>query len=195
MRKYLNFSLRWFVAVWILMIGMVIAEENNILKTKSEIHQIRRLYLDVMGIPPTPQEIEWFTVYETNGYEVAVNWVCNKMNLDKSWKDYYKSKSYTTQLPHLMGDLLLERIIKYQSGKPKASLQEAEQYMIQTALKASDGNIDGAIDYMSECLTNRVTSTEEINNLLREFHLYPDDTSGLNAVLAKLKQSPDYRFK
>jgi hypothetical protein len=117
------------------------------------------------------------------------------MNLDNQWKDYYKSKSYTSQLPYPIGDLLLERIIKYQSGKPKASLAEAELYMIQTALKASDGSIDGAIDYMSECLTNRVTSTEEINRLLKEFHSHSDEIGGLKAVLVMLKQSPDYRFK
>ena len=39
---------------------------------------IRRVFLDILGVPPTVEELEWFLVYNKNSYQTAVEEVLNR---------------------------------------------------------------------------------------------------------------------
>jgi hypothetical protein len=48
----------------------------------SESKLIRRAYIDITGVLPTVTEMEWFTVYNNDGYKLAVEFLLT----DKMYK-------------------------------------------------------------------------------------------------------------
>lgn len=54
----------------------------NGMSENDESRLIRKLYLDTIGLLPTIEEMEWYMVYNNNGYDLAVLYVFNKIEKD-----------------------------------------------------------------------------------------------------------------
>lgn len=138
-----------------------------------EIMLIRRAYLDVAGVVPTVEEIDWFVVYNKDGYEKAIDHLFKKYNT-KLIKDYLLSDGYKNQsLRALSIEELNKSLVYVVGGQMKdiiteKDVMEAKQKLIDQALKCSD-NTDDAIDYMCNALMSRFSNVQENNLLSRKF--------------------------
>jgi len=134
---------------------------------------IRRAYIDVLGIVPTQQEIEWYCVYNTDGYILAVDWLltCEKHKwtipneysriflLSSEYKNSPKMRIPKQQVhKHLLYVTGSEMVVSPENVK-KASIR-----LVESAIACSNG--DGEIiDYMCESMMSRSSNLEEINKL------------------------------
>jgi hypothetical protein len=138
---------------------------------------IRKAYIDVLGLPPTIQEIEWYMVYnKNNSYELAVDFLIKnpktKWNIPKNLaKLLLLSNDYKKQDKQ---PLLREQIIKnlfYSVGMNTDTPYTEDNYrtaclkLINNAVLCSDGDTE-VIDYMTNCLMSRSTNLTEINHLM-----------------------------
>lgn len=154
---------------------------------------IRRLYIDSIGIPPTIEEIEWYTVYNKNkGYAMAVDWVVSKSQ--QGMKDYYLSDVYIKKQPELIAKTALDNIIKYQVGKTYLTERQADYELILLGNKCYTDSLD-IIDYFSMCMMSRVTHVDEANLLLRVFKSYANETEGYLEVISLMKEFKDFKYK
>lgn len=137
-----------------------------------EIKLIRRAYLDVAGVVPITEEIEWFVVYNDKGYELAVDYLFDTYNT-KLIKEYLLSDAYKNQQDRLLSREELDQMVMYAVGtKGKAvtgkEIHAAKQKLVELALKCSDGT-DDAIDYICNALMSRSSNVSENNMLSRKF--------------------------
>lgn len=160
-----------------------------------EARMIRRVFLDVKKVPPSPAELEWYLIYNTKSYEKAVDWIVNSTNNYTLLKTYLLSDKYKQKESIKMDQLMLDNIIKYQSGNLNNSLDEASTILVRNAISCGEDNTVDTIDYISTCLMARPTRTQEINELLQIFRGYPNDKDGYLAVLDKIKTYPDFFTK
>jgi len=141
---------------------------------KDESYLIRRAYLDTLGIVPTPTEIEWYCVYNDNGYELAVKWLASKADVAREGKgellsilvsDEYK-KSKKTQLSRKK----VNEIVMYLAGVSgeinTENIKKAKHRLVENALLCETGDLD-VIDYMANQLMCRGTNVPEANELLK----------------------------
>ena len=148
---------------------------NNLYSNFNESFLIKRAFLDTIKIPPTPEEIEWFCVYENDSYESAVNWLIN--HKDFNWplsktdsKIILNSIEYKTFYRIPMSKIEIEKIILYLNGFGKDTepnpnnIKLAYDKMIESALKCSF-NEDETIDYIANLLMCRSTTAKELNSL------------------------------
>jgi hypothetical protein len=166
-----------------------------------EAQLIRRVYLDVLGIPPSPKELDWYLSYNNNSYETAVKWVVKQPGA------YYNSLEDTEMINHLCSPeyrnkpqikiipFQLELIVKYQCGNMSLSIDDADIKLTASAIGVGEGNVLDTIDYISECLTGRLTYTEEANSLLQVYKKYPSESEGYLAVLKEIKTFKDFLYK
>jgi len=159
-----------FLLVLLMLSGEITAKED-------ESFLIKRAYLDTIGVIPTQEEIEWYCVYNTNGYELAVRWLLNsekykwimpkeyarKILLSREYRDLPKTKINKEQV---YINLL------FVTGKPLSltheSIKLASLSLINNAIICSDGESE-IIDYIANSLMCRGTNIDEINKLLKIF--------------------------
>jgi hypothetical protein len=137
---------------------------------KDESYFIRRAYLDVLGIVPTIDEIEWYCVYNTQGYFLAVDWLLQQPNTDpETLAKMLYSSSYKDTQRTALSDKKREEIIFYVVGKKhtsdKLKLKEAKLELIAAAKMCASGDLD-VLDYMAYQLMSRTTKLTEANDLL-----------------------------
>lgn len=177
----------------------LLAEANPVHR---EIRMIRRAYLDVTGLLPTPEEIDWYVVYNKNGYEMAVDYLTKKAAPELS-KETLLSKEYTEAEDTLLDRTVLEKSIIYLTGFWKGTLSDelyetALQKFIKDALLVGDDNVSNAIDYMVNLLTCRPSSATEENELLKIFNkvsLKENELSAWKTVLLHIFEMHDCKYK
>lgn len=135
---------------------------------------IRRAYIDVIGVVPTAEEIDWYCVYNKNSYEMAVDWLLKHPNY--SWGDVNKeeakrillSDEYKSFRKMPLSKDKLNKIILYLVGSSEKatekSIKEASLKLIEEAKMSSNNDLD-AIDFLAYKLMSRVTNMEEANYL------------------------------
>ena len=134
---------------------------------------IRRAYLDVLGFVPTIEEIEWYCVYNTNGYTLAIDWLltCEK----HKWiipKEYSRilllSNEYKTSPKMRMPKQQVYKNLLYVTGSQMTvtpeNVQKASVRLIESAIACSNGDTE-IIDYMCESMMSRSSNLEENNKL------------------------------
>ena len=91
---------------------------------KDDSYIIRRAYLDVLGIVPTIDEIEWYCVYNTSGYFMAVDWLLKQPGYTSQpysnasdLEQLLKSPGYKDIHRVRLSDKKREEIIFYVAGK------------------------------------------------------------------------------
>lgn len=169
---------------------------------------IRRMYLDVLGRVPTTEEIEWYCVYNKNGYTLAVDWALSISN--NRMKHYPKDEAkeillsidYKNYKKVPLSKEQLQKNIMFSVGDGDLSLTE-ENYkksslkLIRFALDSSDSETD-AIDYICNKLMARSTNIDEANYLFRYFKDKRKTSSEEESWLSILDQIlllPDVRMK
>jgi hypothetical protein len=169
---------------------------------------IRRMYLDVLGRVPTTEEIEWYCVYNKNGYSLAVDWALsisnNKMKhypKDQA-KEILLSEDYKNYKKVPLSKEQLQKNIMFSVGDGDINLTE-ENYknsllkLIRFALASSDSETD-AIDYICNKLMARSTNLDEANYLFRHFKDKRKSLSEEESWLSVLDQIlllPDVKMK
>lgn len=162
--------------LFFLVLSLIITFTSGVLANDNTSTLIRKAYIDVIGIPPTIEEIDWYVVYNKDrSYELAVDYVINnpkcKWNISKELaKLLLLSKDYKDQPK---ASLLPEQIIKnlfYITGMDmnisytEENKKIACYKLIQNAILCSDGETE-TIDYLANSLMCRGTNLEEINYL------------------------------
>jgi hypothetical protein len=155
-----------------------------------ESHLIRRAYLDILGVPPSLKEMEWYTVYNPEPYASAVGWLTNSQEKG-GYKDILLSDEYKSKPPSKLSAVELETLIKYQSGNLKLSIEEACLKIVSDARTVGEDSPTDVIDYIAECLMNRSTTLEEINFLLNVYKKYPSEDEGYLKVLEEILKFKD----
>ncbi len=185
MRKFICF----FLACSFLIINKINANED-------ESFLIKRAYLDTIEKIPTQSEIEWYLVYNKNGYELAVDWLI--MNKNYKWnipKEYAKilllSKDYLHLPKMLLNQLQIRKNLLYVVGMNQEptieNVEVAKLSLVKMAIE-SGGSETEIMDYMANSLMCRSTNLEENNALskiIRESSKNENDTWSevLNAIL------------
>ena len=155
---------------------------------------IRRLYLDTIGMPPTVEELDWYSTYNrVKGYELAVDWVLTKTGAEK-FKKYYLSEAYKTKQQLEISQSILSNIIKYQVGKLFITDEQATDELIKLGDLQFSNPLD-VIDYFALNMMARVTHLDEANLLLRVFRSFKDEREGYREVISLMKDFRDYRYK
>lgn len=137
---------------------------------------IRRAYLDMLGVPPTPSEMEWYLVYNSsNSYEVAVDHISKRTSkLDPILcKTVLLSKDYREMLPRPLTYVELKNLLLYNVGQPlhindDESIKQCRTKFIEYCQLEAFGPLD-VIDNMCEMLMSRKANIEESNQLNRVF--------------------------
>lgn len=148
---------------------------------------IRRIYLDVLGFVPLPHEIDWYCVYNDNGYALAIEWVLSRPR-DKwtaGWdhmdvEDVRKtisSQKYKTFKKMPLSREQLNKQLCYLAGEEYTgdygAVMQARAKLIKYALEATDNDVE-AIDHIAYQLMSRVTTMDEANFLntrLKEYKM------------------------
>ncbi len=159
--------------ICVFLIGGAFAKED-------ESYLIRRAYIDVLGVVPTAEEIDWFCVYNKNSYEVAVEWILqhNSYKWDEIKGDarsYLHSNLYKTFKKMPLSTKQLNNIILYVAGDiheaTEENIRKSKQKIINHAINSTLNDLE-AIDYICYRLMSRVTHLDEANYLskkLKEF--------------------------
>ena len=146
----------------------------KVICSEDESFSIRRAYIDVIGVVPTAEEIDWYCVYNKNSYEMAVDWLLKHPNY--SWNDISKqearkillSNEYKNFRKMPLSKDKLNKIILYLAGSSDEVADEAVKKasikFIKDARTSSDNDLE-AIDHITYRLMSRVTNIEEANYL------------------------------
>ena len=168
-----------------------------------DIRKIRRVYLDVSGLLPTPEEIDWYVVYNKNGYHLAVDYLTHKFS-DKPWsRERLTSSEYLEAPEEPIARSILEKNVVYLAGLGAGEMDEAiveagTEKFIKNALLATDERASDAIDYMINQLTCRPSSAAEENQFIDIFNkvsLKEDEMSAWKTVLLHLLEMHDCKYK
>ncbi len=171
-----------------------------------ELRLIRRAFLDVTGLLPTREEIEWFTVYNTEGYRVAVeDLVHTRGGEGRGWTVQRLTSEVYREAPAVELEAgVLERNVVYLSGLWKKGEYRQEWFpagrekFIRDALVVADDKVGGAIDYIITCLACRPATAAEENELVGIYNkviLKSDEKAAWETVLLHAFQVPDCRTK
>lgn len=141
---------------------------------------IRRLYLEVLNTSPTPEEIDWYCIYNKDSYRAAVEYVVsfksNRINPKFRLKNKYELYNFLLKDEFLLDSKkpnsgkTIEGIVRYASGLKDASLEECKIKLCKDSLNVSENYIDAA-DYIAMWLMSRTTNLEEanrLNNIVKE---------------------------
>jgi hypothetical protein len=134
---------------------------------------IKRAFLDTIEKIPTIEEIEWYLVYNNNGYELAVDWLITNKNY--KWnipKEYAKilllSKEYHHLPKMVLNQLQVRKNLLYVVGMDEdptiENVEHAKLRLVKMAIECG-GTETEIMDYMANCLMCRSTNLEE-NNVL-----------------------------
>jgi hypothetical protein len=200
--------MKWMIlTVWIGLFCFAGSVEAGLDDTlHREIRLIRRAYLDVTGMLPTPEEIDWYVVYNRDGYRMAVDYLVNeKKGSESGWTpDLLLSEAYRNAEGTSLDIGVLERNVVYLAGLWKGGefneelLAAGSEKFIRDALLTADDNAGNAIDYMVNALTCRPATAEEETDLLEIYNkisLKSDEAGAWKTVLMHIFQLPECRFK
>lgn len=163
---------------------------------------IRRAYIDITGVMPTPNEIEWLIVYCDNSYISAIDYLYEKYNT-KLIKKYVLSDAYKNQSPRLLSDIELNKSLLYLAGIDQSNptlesnILKAKQSLIAQAIACSDGRGD-TIDYICNLLMSRSSTVQENNKLNRIFNEVESASGEQQAwmyILKEILTYNDVRYK
>lgn len=154
------------LAFLFLITGKITAKEDNSFL-------IRRVYLDVIGVVPTIEEIDWYLVYNTNGYVMAVDFVLQnkncKWNIPKNLakmlllsNDYKIQKKRPLLREEIARNLFYVVGMNMNNPATEENIKIASLKLIDQAIASSNTETD-IIDYMSNCLMSRSTNLVESN--------------------------------
>ena len=160
MRKLICFLLALF-----LNIKEVNASDNPYL--------IRRAYIDVLGVVPTSQEIEWYCVYNTNGYTLAIDWLLacekHKWNIPNEYSRIFLLSSEYKNSPKMrIPKQQVYKNLLYVTGSPLVvsteNVKKASLKLVENAI-ACGSNETEVIDYMCDALMSRASNLKENDKL------------------------------
>lgn len=160
-------------------------------KSTEEARLIRKAFLDIKHVPPTPAELTWYLCYNSKPYEAAVKWLIPS---DSLLQKYFLSEQYKRSSPNKLDLSVLDFIIKYQAGDTNSNIDKASKLLVQIAIVCGEDNTTDIIDYLSLCLIARSTNIDEINHLLKVFRNFAREEDGYIAVLNELKQHKEFIF-
>jgi len=159
---------------------------------------IRRAYLDVWGVPPTIQELNWYITYNRNSYETAILDLISKeyssARIKELAKNFLLSNEYKTQLQKSLTPEEMAVIIRYQGGDLTSSLLDADKRLVTNSILNKENGCD-PIDYLAELLMARSTSAVEETFLSKIIKKYPSDEEGYFAALQVMKTFKDFTHK
>jgi hypothetical protein len=173
---------------------------------------IRRAYLDVLGVVPMPQEIDWYCVYNDNGYNMAIEWILARpreqwtpgwdhMSVDDVRKTLL-STTYKTFKKTPLSRVQLNKQICYLAGEEYSedysSVLKSRAKLIKYARENADNDVD-AIDNLAYQLMSRITKADEANYLkgkLKEYKVsLKTETLAWECVLDELLGFEDVRSR
>lgn len=151
------------------LIGGALAKED-------ESYLIRRAYVDVLGIVPTAEEIDWFCVYNNDSYQLAIEWILQHPSY--KWdevkgdaKTYLHSDLYKTLKKMPISKKRMDDIILYVAGDThettEENVQKSKKKIINHAINSSLDDVE-TIDYICYRLMSRVTHLNEANYLVQK---------------------------
>ena len=124
---------------------------------------IRRAFLDVKGVPPTPTELAWYLTYNREGYEKAISYLLSE-NINPKLKELLKTFLLSPEYKNKNQSVLTKEeqifIIQYQIGNLFASPEEADKKLISISISSKENGYE-PLDYMAELLMARSTSASE----------------------------------
>ncbi|MEY2600297.1 MAG: hypothetical protein RLZZ142_2556 [Verrucomicrobiota bacterium] len=197
MRRFLLFCLLWMQ--WALT-GTGVAADPAFLQ---EVRMIRRAYLDTLGLLPTREELEWYLVYNQNGYSLAVNFLMQRGPVNGLDAARLVSAEYRDQEERPVPKSVLKRNVAYlagvyQGGETDELFEKASLKLIEDAMKIGEGYVSGAIDYLVQCLTCRPATLVEVNELSAIFNQVSrksEDEVAWKTVLAHVMEMHDSKYK
>lgn len=170
--------------------------------TRIEARHIRRAFLDVTEFLPVPEEMDWYVVYNRNGYELAAEYLAQ--HSEGRWSlEQLLSAAYREAPEQPVGREVLEKNVVYLAGlwRGEASPESFEagaQKFIKDALEIASENPAHAIDWMVNALTCRPASAAEENELSGIFNkvsLKSSETDALKTVLLHILELHDCKYK
>ena len=191
-----------------LVLSFLIISSKVLTAVEDDSFFIRRMYLDVLGRVPTTEEIDWFCVYNKNGYSLAIDWALslpdNKMKhypkdqakeilLSDGYKNYKKVPISKEQLQKNVMFSVVDGDLKLTEENFKKSCSR----LIDFALSSSDTETD-VIDYITNKLMSRLTNMDEANYLMLCFKNKRKTVSEKEAwmfVLDEILSLPDVKMK
>ena len=150
---------------------------NGLIAKEDESYLIRRAYIDVLGVVPTAEEIDWFCVYNNDSYRLAVEWILQ--NPSYKWDEvkgdarvYLHSDLYKTLKKMPISKKRMDDIILYVAGDTHETtaenVQKSKKKIINNAIESSLDDVE-VIDYICYRLMSRVTHLNEANYLVQKF--------------------------
>ncbi|MCX8510829.1 MAG: hypothetical protein ORN83_03635, partial [Chthoniobacteraceae bacterium] len=94
------------------------ADDNSVRKN---IRKIRRAFLDVLELVPTSEEVDWYVVYNQNGYEMAADYLATHAPPDKATytRELLLNPTYWGREDELLDKSVIEKNVVYLSGLSK----------------------------------------------------------------------------
>ena len=150
---------------------------------------IRRVYIDSIGVVPTIEEIDWYLVYNSNGYQLAVASLVNNPKYNNKFsKDFLLSEEYKNLPKKLFSYEQLIKNIMFLVGMDINTSQTTENItiaktkLINNAILCSDGDSQ-TIDYICNSLMCRDANIVEANYLLKYLKVYDNWMNVLDEIL------------
>ena len=152
---------------------------------KDDSYIIRRAYIHILGIVPTEEEIDWYCIYNKNGYELAIKWLVSKNNEFEEKK--LPRELLLTKNKILLSKYELNKIILYISGDynkqiTDQNIREASLKIISNSKLTALNNLD-VIDNITNKLMCRSTNVNEANLLLRKLNYFLENKNENDAWL------------
>jgi hypothetical protein len=167
-----------------------------------EIRLIRRAFLDVTELLPSPEEMDWYVVYNRNGYPLAAEYLAQKSRGEWS-RDHLLSSAYREAPDQLVPKEILEKNVVYLAGLWRGEMSPAlfdvgSTKFIKDALEIASENPSNAIDWMVSSMTCRPASAEEENELFAIFNkvsIKATEMEALKTVLLHILELRDCKYK
>ena len=170
---------------------------------RTEARTIRRAYLDVLELLPTPQEVDWYIIYNQNGYVLATEYLSQKGGEGVWSLEKLRAAEYVNGPEQPVERAVLEKNIVYLAGLWKGELtpelfETSCEKFIRDSLETASENIDDTIDWMINLLTCRPSSAAEENELsgiYRKVSLKSSELDAWKTVLLHILELHDCKFK
>lgn len=170
--------------------------------TRREIRLIRRAFLDVTEFLPSPEELDWYVVYNRDGYALAAEYLAKKS--EGKWPlEQLLSPDYREAPKQPLSREILEKNVVYLAGlwrgefNPDLFNAGAAKF-ISIALEIASENPAHAIDWMVNALTCRPATAAEENELSAIFNkvsLKSTELEALKTVLLHIFELHDCKYK
>ena len=157
------------------LLALLMLAPIKITAKESDSFVIRRAYIDVIGVVPTTQEIEWYCVYNNDGYNLALDWLMNHKDYGCNGhivytKEFLMSTEYKNSPKVKIEKKQVYKNLLYVTGIKEElsldSISKAQTRLIQNAIACGDGDTE-VIDYMCNALMSRDSNLKEANELTK----------------------------